>query len=136
MKVLLDANVVISGVVWKGNERALLGLARQGIHELWLSPEILAEVQRGLLKVGLTRERGESEILALSAIARVSANSLPISVPKALADDAHGLSVSRMIDADLLVTGDRRLLHEKQFGKTAIARAADALRILGIPLPR
>ena len=44
MRVVLDTNVIVSGLNFPGNERIVLDLARRGRFELCLSPFILEEV--------------------------------------------------------------------------------------------
>lgn len=44
MKIVLDTNKVISGLLWKGAPRQVLDLARSGSITLFTSPELLAEL--------------------------------------------------------------------------------------------
>ena len=44
MRVVLDTNVIVSGLNFPGNERLVLELARRGRFDLCLSPFILEEV--------------------------------------------------------------------------------------------
>ena len=44
MKIVLDTNTVISGLLWKGAPRQILDLARSGSLTLFTSPELLAEL--------------------------------------------------------------------------------------------
>ena len=44
MRVVLDTNVIVSGLNFPGNERLVLELALRGRFELCLSPFILEEV--------------------------------------------------------------------------------------------
>ena len=44
MRVVLDTNVIVSGLNFPGNERLVLELALRGRFELYLSPFILEEV--------------------------------------------------------------------------------------------
>ena len=44
MRVVLDTNVIVSGLNFPGNERRILDLALRGRFELFLSPFILEEV--------------------------------------------------------------------------------------------
>lgn len=44
MKIVLDTNTVISGLLWKGAPRQVLDLARSGTITLFTSPELLAEL--------------------------------------------------------------------------------------------
>jgi len=47
MNIVLDTNIVISGLFWKGAPRQVLDLARSGIFTLFTSPELLAELVLG-----------------------------------------------------------------------------------------
>jgi len=44
MKIVLDTNTVISGLLWKGAPRQVLDLARAGSFTIFTSPELLAEL--------------------------------------------------------------------------------------------
>ena len=72
MRVVLDANVIISGLNFPGNERLILELALRGRFELCLSPFILEEVAGALgHKFGWTEERSSQALRALRDEARV-----------------------------------------------------------------
>ncbi len=45
MRVVADTNVVISGLLWRGNPRRVLDAARDGIIELFTSPVLLEELE-------------------------------------------------------------------------------------------
>lgn len=45
MRVVLDTNVVISGLFWSGPPRAILDFARAGRIELYTSPALLDELE-------------------------------------------------------------------------------------------
>ena len=58
MRVVLDTNVIVSGLNFPGNERLVLELALRGRFELCLSPFILEEVDGVLTrKFGWSEER-------------------------------------------------------------------------------
>jgi putative PIN family toxin of toxin-antitoxin system len=44
MRLVLDTNVVVSGMLWRGAPRRLLELARTGDIQLFTSPELLSEL--------------------------------------------------------------------------------------------
>lgn len=44
MRIVLDTNVIVSGLNYPGNERLVLDMARRGRFHLYLSPFILNEV--------------------------------------------------------------------------------------------
>ncbi len=45
MRIVLDTNIVISGLLWRGNPRRILDTARDGITELFTSIELLEELE-------------------------------------------------------------------------------------------
>ena len=47
MRVVVDTNVIVSGLNFPGNERLVLELALRGRYELYLSPFILGRGCRG-----------------------------------------------------------------------------------------
>ena len=58
MRVVLDTNIIISGLNFRGNERLVLELARRGRFEMYLSPFILQEAAGVLIpKFGWSEER-------------------------------------------------------------------------------
>jgi uncharacterized protein len=52
VRVVLDTNIVISGLLWRGSPRRVLDVARDGIIELYTSSALLEE-----LKAVLSREK-------------------------------------------------------------------------------
>lgn len=45
MRVVADTNIVVSGLLWRGNPRRPLDAARDGIIELFTSPPLLEELE-------------------------------------------------------------------------------------------
>ena len=45
MRVVADTNIVVSGLLWKGNPRRVLGAARHGTIELFTSAVLLTELE-------------------------------------------------------------------------------------------
>ena len=63
MRVVLDTNVIVSGLNFRGNEEHVLNLARRGRFDLYLSPFILAEASSVLSrKFGWEDEATESAL--------------------------------------------------------------------------
>lgn len=129
MRVVLDTNVIISGLNFPGNERLVLELARRGRFELYLSPFILEEVA-GVLhrKFGWSEERVSQVIDMLGDEATVIEPKL---IPKVIEDyeaDNRILGCVVEASADYLVTGDRR--HLLPLEKHGGARILNAPRFL------
>ena len=129
MRVVLDANVIISGLNFPGNERLILELALRGRFELCLSPFILEEVAGTLgHKFGWTEERSSQALRALRDEARViDPRRLPEAVEGGHADNRI-LECAAEASADCVVTGDRR--RPPPLGERQGARILNAPRFL------
>lgn len=111
MRVVLDTNVIVSGLNFPGNERLVLELALRGRFELYLSNFILEETA-GVLsrKFGWYEERSAEALRALG-------NAGTVIYPRRLTEvierghaDNRILECAVEASADYLVTGDRRHL--------------------------
>ncbi|MDE0034919.1 MAG: putative toxin-antitoxin system toxin component, PIN family [Deltaproteobacteria bacterium] len=111
MRVVLDTNVVVSGMNFPGNERLVLELALRGRFELYLSAFILEEVA-GVLgrKFGWDEDRVNEARRTLEKVAIViEPRQLP-DVIRANEADNRILECATEASADYLVTGDRKHL--------------------------
>ena len=132
MKVVLDTNVIISGLNFPGNERHVLDLARRGMYELYLSPFILQEVAGVLVRKFRWDEQHTIQAIRML---RASATILeprrrPSVIPSNEADNRI-LECAIDATADYLVTGDRRhLLPLREHLGTKIVNSVQVLSIL------
>ena len=129
MRVVLDTNVIVSGLNFPGNERLVLELALRGRFELCLSPFILDEVA-GVLgrKFDWTEERSAQALRTLGDAATViDPPRLPEVIEGGHADNRI-LECAVEASADYLVTGDRR--HLLPLGEHQGARILNAPRFL------
>ena len=133
MRVVLDTNVIVSGLNFPGNERLVLALALRGRFELCLSPFILEEVA-GVLgrKFDWTEERSAQALRALGDAATiVGPRRLPEVIEGGHADNRI-LECAVEVSADYLVTGDRRhLLPLEEHQGARIVNAPRFLSFLG-----
>ena len=111
MRVVLDTNVIVSGLNFPGNERLVLELALRGRFELYVSTFILEEAA-GVLgrKFDWDAERSSQ---ALSALGNVATVIYPRRLPEVIEGghaDNRILECAVEASADYLVTGDRRHL--------------------------
>ena len=132
MRVVLDTNVIVSGLNFPGNERLVLELALRGRFELCLSPFILGEVA-GVLgrKFDWAEERSSQALRALGDAATViEPRRLPEVIEGGHADNRI-LECAVDAAADYLVTGDRRhLLPLEEYQGTRIVNAPTFLSSL------
>ena len=111
MRVVLDTNVIVSGLNFPGNERLVLELALRGRFELYLSTFILEEAA-GVLgrKFDWDEERASQ---ALRALGKAGTVIYPRRLPEVIEGghaDNRILECAVEASADYLVTGDRRHL--------------------------
>lgn len=128
MRVVLDTNVIISGLNFRGNEQQVLALAREGKFELVLSPFILREAT-----FVLPREFAWGTQRIADALTRLQ-NAATMVEPPPLAEevttsreDDRVLACAVMVSADYLVTGDRDLLRIEGYQGTRIVTARQFL---------
>ena len=111
MRVVLDTNVIVSGLNFPGNERLVLELALRGRFELYLSTFILEET------AGVFRRKFDwSEERSAEAL-RMLGNAATVIYPRRHPEIIQGghadnrvLECAAEASADYLVTGDRRHL--------------------------
>ena len=118
MKLFVDANTLVSGVVFAGNERLLLEIARYGACDLITNRHVHREVVEVLARPGL----GLSEVEQGRPIALLDRSLSTVEDPAVekmrrsrnrLRDeeDLPVLVGFETSDCDYLVTGDRELRH-------------------------
>ena len=132
MRVVLDTNVIVSGLNFPGNERLVLELALRGRFQLYLSPFILEEAA-GVLgrKFDWAEERSSEALIALANVATVIE---PARLPVVIAGDHPDnrvLECAAAAEAEYLVTGDRRhLMPLEEYQGAAILNAPRFLSAL------
>ena len=117
LRLVLDTNVVVAGLLWNGPSRRLIELAIEGdAVELYSSAVLLDELAHtlGYSKFAARIESFGTGIAALVAqyTALVSIVA-PASVPRVVANDAdddHVIAAAVAARAELIVTGDRKHL--------------------------
>jgi uncharacterized protein len=116
LRLVLDTNTVVAGLLWNGPPRRLLQAAIDGEVELFSSAVLLDELAHtlGYSKFTTRIESFGTSIAALVAqyTALVSLVA-PASVPRVVAndsDDDHVIAAAIAARAELIVTGDRKHL--------------------------
>ena len=131
MRVVLDTNVIVSGLNFPGNERMVLELALRGRFELFLSWFILGEVSGVLTrKFGWDQERA---VRAISALENAAIVIEPLRLDEVIAGghaDNRILECAVAANAYYLVTGDRR--HLLPIGEHQGTRIVNAPRFLSM----
>lgn len=111
MRVVLDSNVIVSGLNFPGNERLVLDLALRGRFDLYLSPFVLQEVDGVLVRKFAWNEGRASQVLRRlrGAATVIEPQRLP-SVVEGNQADNRILECAVEAAADYLITGDKRHL--------------------------
>lgn len=144
MRLVLDTNVVLSALLWRGTPyRLLTTIARQPHIQLYSSTALLEELADVLTRPSASKrlaliDRTVREVLAdyVETIELVE----PRSVPRVVLDDADDdqvIAAAVAARADIIVSGDRKhLLPLGSYQGIDIIDAADALGRLEITTSR
>ena len=132
MRVLLDTNVILSGLNHSGNEQRVLHLGYQLGFELVISEYLLEEVLSGLLwKFDWSTVRATNALEDLRRVASIVEPSRSVDIIHDDHPDNRVLECAVHASADYLVTGDRKhLLLLDEFEGVRILRAPDFLAVL------
>ena len=136
MRLVLDTNIAVSGLLWGGNPQRILDLADDRRVKLYTSRPLIDELARVLdrpkFRPKLRHHRKTSlQLAARYALATrfVVLRSSPRTVPSDPDDDAV-IATAVAAAADLIVTGDGDLLALHPYQGIQILNAADAVRTL------
>lgn len=117
LRLVLDTNVVVAGLLWNGPPRRLIEWAIEGEKlELFSSPVLLDELAHtlGYAKFSTRIAGFATSVGALVAqYAALVSLVVPASVPRVVAgdaDDDHVIAAAVAARAELIVTGDRKHL--------------------------
>lgn len=137
MRIVLDTNIVISALLWRGPPHQLLeALRAHPAAQLFSSPLLLEELTDVLTRPAATKRlavigKNPREVLAdyLEAIDLVE----PVESPRVARDpdDDQVLACALAAQAEIIVSGDRDLLDLGTFRNIRILTATQALAILG-----
>ena len=133
IKVVLDTNVLISGLLWEGLPNNLLAMVKQGKLELCTSTEIIEELE-GVLKREKFKPRIEelgtnvnelvSSIMILASFYQVETYPNVINEDP---DDNMFLACALNSGANYVISGDRHLLSLGRYKHIKILSPSDFL---------
>jgi putative PIN family toxin of toxin-antitoxin system len=137
VRAVVDTNVLLSGLLWRGRPHALMEQVRAGALGLISSPALLAElaevINRPKFQVILASsntdpERMLGELRQLAEI--IDPPPLPAPVSRDPPDDAV-LALAAASQADLIITGDADLLTLGSHAGIPIVDPAEAISRIG-----
>lgn len=131
LKVVLDTNIIVSGIFWQGLPRLILDLARDEKIEVFISLPILKELNRVLTgkKFRLTQievDRIHKDIL------NYTIPITPLSLEEVNIPDKRDtiiLEIATTAKVDYLITGDPHLLNLQTFKGIKIVTAREFLSL-------
>lgn len=128
MNVVYDTNTYISGIFWKGLPRELLLKASAKEVDLFISTEILEEIQRVLKRdFEADESRVKSIVDNIIETAEVINVNQKIDVIKADPSDNKILACALECRAKYIVSGDYHLLSLKEYKGIKILKATEFL---------
>src|SRR5271165_4440823 len=130
VRAVIDTNVLLSGLLWRGTPHVLLEQIRANALTLICSPALLAElgevIRRPKFQAVLSRSRTDPERM-LSELRRLAEIIDPPPLPAPVSrdpDDDAVLALAVAAQADLIVSGDGDLLTLGAHGGIPIIDAA------------
>ena len=141
MRLILDTNTALSGLLWpEGPPGKLINAAETQRIKLACSTALLAELQGVLTRhkfAAQLHERGLSVADVFGGYAALVVRVAPAALPRVSRDpdDDHVLACALAARADLIVSGDKDLLVLQQFQDIPIVNAGQALARIEVAGP-
>lgn len=136
MRLVLDTNVIVSGVIWGGVPRQLLNLARDERVTLFTSLTLLRELADVLARdkfAPLLASQEISPAFLMQRYGMLASVVRPASIGRTVptdADDDVVIATALAAQAEMIVTGDSDLLVLHPFQGIQILNAAEALHFI------
>ena len=131
MIVVLDTNILISSIFWRGNPYKVVLNALKKKYFLYLSDEILDELEEKLsLKFKFPEDKIKVHIEILREYGKVIEPTVEINVIKEDPEDNKVLECAVSCNADYIVSGDHHLLKLKEFKGIKIVTAKEFLDLV------
>lgn len=137
MRAVIDTNVLMAGLLWRGPSHALLAQVRAGTVSLVSSPALLAEltdvIGRAkfddiLTRTNTSRERSLAELRRLAEVIEPPPLLQPVCRDP---DDDKVLALALAAKVEFIVSGDKDLLSLSNFEGISIVAPADAIALIG-----
>jgi putative PIN family toxin of toxin-antitoxin system len=130
MRVVADTNVVVSGLLWRGNPRRVLDAARDGIVELFTSIALLEELEDVLSREKFAPRLNAAKVTARELVLGYAALATVVEAPHiepvilADPDDDAVLACALAAQCEVITSGDSHLLDLKQYKEVWILTAS------------
>ena len=134
-KLVLDTNALISGILWDGNEAAIIEKAEKREIQLFISSIILKELEGVLKRDKFIKRLKDKEYTVEKAVVKLALTAtlikpdIIINKIKDDPDDNRVLECALAAEAESIISGDAHLLNLKEFEGIKILRASEFLKI-------
>lgn len=132
LRVVFDTNIFISAIIFGGNPRQCLELAREGEIQLYTSKAILLELTKKLIKKFAWNEEETGEMIkGLGVFSKIVIPKSQVSVIKDDPADNKILECAIEGEVDYIVSGDKKhILPLKRFKNIPTVTAKELLKII------
>ena len=137
MKLIIDTNVLISGLMWAGPPNRILKWAREGRVVLLACESTIDELKRVIQYKRFVQRLSDLEIRPMEAIAYamniVTFVPNPQNIPQAILEDPFDnifLALASENKAHLIVSGDHHLLDLKEHNSIQILTPSLAVQVI------
>lgn len=122
MRIVIDTNVVISGIFWKGNPNKILNAWFKDKFDVLISPEILIEYEKVIKRMesGLSPEEIQKWIEIIVSHSIIIEAPLILKVIDVDPDDNKFIECAVFGQADYIISGDRHLLNLNEYEQIKI----------------
>ena len=132
MRLVLDTNTVVSGLLWTGPPSQLIQAGLDKHVELFTSPALVLELEDVLPRRRFALRVAASGLSVAQLVARyaiLAQSVVPATLVRIAADpdDDHVLACGLAAQADYIVSGDTALLNLRVYQTIPIVNAAHAL---------
>ena len=131
MRLVLDTNIVVSALLWKGAPRDLLRAATEARVELFTSDPLLEELAEVLSRSKFKKKIAELDVSSdqvLGTYARRAELVVPMPLPRIAPDrdDDVVIGTALAAQANFAVDGDRTLLAVREYEGVRIVSVREA----------
>ncbi len=135
MRLVLDTNVVVSGLIWGGVPRRLLDLARDGHLSLFTSNVLLDELADVLARekfASLLASQRIAPTLLMQGYSILAKSVTPQAIQRTVRDpkDDAVIATALVAQAEAVITGDNDLLVLHPWQGIQILNPAQALQLI------
>jgi putative PIN family toxin of toxin-antitoxin system len=137
MRVVVDTNVALSGLLWHGPPNQILRWAREGVLEILACEETVVELRRALRYKKFTKRISVLEVSPAEVFAYFMNLVLfvptPEFIPKQIIKDPFDnffLALASENNSQLIISGDKHLLELKEYSRIQIVTPSEACQVI------